>query len=135
MELFGLGFEFLARVVKTSALIAPLAALFLAAYLSPACGSGFLLGALWGMLNLLATISLVGAMFGRENVVASRVISLSLLKFPVLYASGFLVIRTGIFPLASLVSGFSLILSVILLKAFGTLVTERLRREKRRIYV
>jgi len=129
-----LGFEFLARVVRTSALVAPLIAIFLATYVSPSAGSGFLLGALWGILNLLAVISIVRAMFGSDDPGTRRVISLALLKFPVLYGAGFLLIRCGAFPLTSLVSGFSLILSVILLKAVGAVVTERMSSKKYGIY-
>ena len=129
-----LGFEFLSRVGRTSALIAPLVALFLAAYISPASGSGFLLGTLWCMLNLLAIISLVKTLFGAENPSKSRVACVALLKFPVLYSAGFLLLRAEVFPLASLVSGFSLILSVILLKAFGALVAQKLNERRRENY-
>jgi hypothetical protein len=109
--------EFLTRVVRTSALVAPLVALFLATYVSPASGSGFLLGALWGMLNLLVTVSLVETLFGSENPGKARVAGIALVKFPILYSSGFFLMRVGVFPVGSLVSGFSLVLSIILLKA------------------
>jgi hypothetical protein len=129
-----LGLEFVTRVVRTSAVVAPLVALFLATYVSPASGASFALGALWGSLNLLTVSSFVRTLFGKENPSKLRVAGIVLLKFPVLYASGLLLLMVGIFPLGSLVSGFSLILAVILLKAFGALVAEKLRERGRRIY-
>jgi hypothetical protein len=130
-----LGLEFVTRVVRTSAVVAPLVALFLATYVSLASGAGFLLGALWGSLNLLAVVSLVKALFGKENPSTARVAGIVFLKFPVLYASGLFLLMVGAFPPGSLVSGFSLILAIILLKAFGALVAEKLGERARRIYV
>jgi hypothetical protein len=129
-----LGLEFVTRVVRTSAVVAPLVALFLATYFSLGSGAGFVLGTLWGSFNLLAATSLVRTLFGKENPSKCRVAGIVLLKFPVLYASGFFLLIIGVFPLGSLVSGFSLILAVILLKVLGAVLAEKLSERGRRIY-
>lgn len=129
-----MGTEFVTRVVRTSALVAPMVALFLVTYASPAIGSGFLLGALWGILNLVAIASLVSTLFSLENPNKSRVVWIALLKFPFLYSLGFLLLAARVFPVGSLVSGFSFVLAVILLKAFGALVAQKLGERKRRTY-
>jgi len=129
-----LGPEFVNRVVRTGAVVAPLIGLFVATYVSPASGSGFLLGALWGLVNLLSISSLVGILFGGSVPSRSRVLYISFVKFPLLYAIGFLLLRVGIFPLGSLVLGFSLALAIILLKAIGALVAVKLNERGRRIY-
>ena len=129
-----MGLEFVTRVVRTSAVVASLVALFLATYVSLASGAGFFLGALWGSLNLLAVVSLVKTLFGNENPSKSRVAGIVLFKFPVLYVSGLFLLIVGIFPPGSLVSGFSLILAIILLKAFGAMVAEKLSERGRRMY-
>jgi len=113
------GAEFVGRVVKATAVVAALAALFCATYLSPRVGLGVAAGAAWGCLNLLVTGSVVRALVSTERRGKLRILMLSLVKFPLLYAAGFLLLRARVSPPESLVSGFSLVLLVIFLKALG----------------
>jgi len=116
------GAEYVVRIVKTTAAVAVVAALFCVTYVSPAAGVGLLAGAAWGCLNLLATGHVVRALVAAEKPGKLRVLMLSFVKFPLLYGAGFLLLRVGIFPPESLVSGFSLVLLIIFLKALGASV-------------
>jgi hypothetical protein len=44
------------------------------------------------------------------------------LKFPLLYLVGYLLLKSSLFPVLSLVVGFTLIFAVIVLKALGRLL-------------
>jgi hypothetical protein len=116
------GAEYVVRIVKTTAAVAAVAALFCATYFSPAAGLGLAAGAAWGCLNLLATGYVVRTLLSAEKPGKLRVLKLSLVKFPLLYGAGFLLLRARVFPPESLVSGFSLVLLVIFLKALGASV-------------
>ncbi len=117
--------EFVARVIRVTLVVALTVALFTATYMSPLTGLGLLVGALWSCVNLFVTGHVVRSVIGSEKPSKRRVVKLSLVKFPVLYGSGFLLLRSGVFSPQSLVAGFSLVLLVILMKAVGASVAER----------
>jgi hypothetical protein len=117
-----MGSEFVARVIKTTLVVTLIAALFCSTYFSLAWGAGLLLGALWGCLNLFAISEAVRSMIAAEKPGKLRIVLLSFIKFPVLYGLGFLLLLAGVFPPQSLVSGFSMVLLTILLKAIGASV-------------
>lgn len=73
--------------------------------------AGILVGASWLMANFLLTINLLEiAVLKRAN---RRLLLLLLIKFPVLYLLGFLIIFWKLFPVASLLAGMSLIILVL----------------------
>ncbi len=117
-----MGIEYVRRIVKTTAIVAIVVALFCVTYFSPVVGAALLAGAAWGCLNLLATAEVVRVLVAPEKSGKLRIVVLSLVKFPLLYGSGFLLLRAGVFPPGSLISGFSLVLLVIFLKALGASV-------------
>ncbi|KPJ61278.1 MAG: hypothetical protein AMJ46_03045 [Latescibacteria bacterium DG_63] len=129
-----MGLEFVTRVVKTTVVVAIITALFVATYVSPAYGAGVFLGALWNSLNLLVVVSLVKIVIATEKFRKRKVACVVALKFPVLYGVGFFLLWTGLFPVVSLVVGFSLVLAVIILKALGITAAEKLRGKRERSY-
>lgn len=104
-----------------------------ATYWSPRSALGFLAGALWSCLNLFAISHVVRSVLGSERPSKLKVVKLSLVKFPILYGTGFLLLRSRAFSPESLVAGFSLVLVVILLKIVGASVAERLAAGSRAI--
>jgi hypothetical protein len=120
--------EYTVRIVKTTAAVAVLAALFCATYFSPSAGLGLLAGAAWGCVNLFVTGQVVRALVSSERPGKLRILRLSFIKFPLLYGAGFLLLRSGVCPPGSLLSGFSLVLLVIFLKALGASAAETLNR-------
>jgi hypothetical protein len=115
-----MGLDFINRVIKTSLVLAVLGFLFVTVYYDFRFGAGILAGAVWGCLNLLFLANLVTEVFspGRE-VRKGRVILIAVVKFPLLYATGYLLLRIRYFPAESLVAGFTLLFVVMFLKAMG----------------
>jgi hypothetical protein len=115
-----MGPEFIHRVIKTSLIVAVLGFLFVTVYYNFRFGAGILVGAMWGSLNLYFLTSLITEIFspGKE-VRKGKVILIVLVKFPLLYLIGYVLLIIKYFPAISLVSGFTLIFLVMFLKALG----------------
>ena len=115
-----MGIEFIHRVIKTSLVVAVLCFLFVTVYYNFKFGAGILAGTIWGSLNLWFLTQLIVEIFspGKE-VRKGKMILIAVVKFPLLYAAGFILLRINYFPPLSLVSGFTLIFLVMFLKAMG----------------
>jgi hypothetical protein len=74
-------------------------------------GVGILVGASWLMANFLLTLSLLEiAVLKKPH---SNLLRLLLVKFPVLYLLGFLILSLKIFPYSSLFLGMTVIILVL----------------------
>jgi hypothetical protein len=115
-----MGPEFIHRVIKTSLVVAALGFLFVTVYYNFRFGAGILVGTIWGCLNLYFLTNLITEIFspGKE-VKKSKVLLIALVKFPLLYLVGYVLLIIKYFPAVSLVSGFTLIFLVMFLKALG----------------
>lgn len=115
-----MGPEFIHRVIKTSLVVSVLGFLFVTVYYNFRFGAGILVGAIWGSLNLYFLTNLITEIFspGKE-VRKGKVILIVLVKFPLLYLIGYVLLIIKYFPAISLVSGFTLIFLVMFLKALG----------------
>ncbi|MGB2769221.1 MAG: hypothetical protein WBC88_05800 [Candidatus Zixiibacteriota bacterium] len=115
-----MGVEFIHRVIKTSLVLAALGFLFVSVYYDFKFGGGILAGAIWGCLNILFLTRLITEVFSPGTEIRkSKVILITVVKFPLLYAAGFLLLKIEYFPAVSLVIGFSLLFLVMFLKAMG----------------
>jgi hypothetical protein len=115
-----MGVEFIYRVIKTSLVLAVLGFLFVTVYYNFRFGGGILVGAIWGCLNLLFLTNLITEVFtpGKE-VRKGKIILISVVKFPLLYAAGYVLLWIKYFPAESLLIGFTLLFVVMFLKAMG----------------
>ncbi|MGB8656394.1 MAG: hypothetical protein WCE90_01250 [Candidatus Zixiibacteriota bacterium] len=115
-----MGVEFIHRVIKTSLVVAVLCFLFVAVYYRFGFAAGIVAGTLWGCLNLWFLTQLVTEVFspGRE-VRKRRVVLIAVVKFPLLYVAGYILLKMRFFPAISLVAGFTLMFLVMFLKALG----------------
>jgi hypothetical protein len=115
-----MGPEFINRVIKTSLVVSALGFLFVTVYYNFKFGAGILMGTLWGCANLYFLTNLITEIFspGKE-VRKGKVILIALVKFPLLYLVGYVLLIIKFFPPISLVSGFTLIFLVMFLKALG----------------
>jgi len=115
-----MGPEFIYRVIKTSLVVAVLGFLFVTVYYNFRFGAGILVGTIWGGLNLYFLTNLITEIFspGKE-VRKGKIILIILVKFPLLYLIGYILLIIKYFPAVSLVSGFTLIFLVMFLKALG----------------
>jgi len=115
-----MGVEFIQRVIKTSLVVAALAFLFVTVYYDFKFGAGILAGTIWGCLNLNLLTHLITQIFSpRERIRKGKIVLTAVVKFPLLYLLGYILLRINYFPAVSLVSGFTLIFMVMFLKALG----------------
>ena len=115
-----MGPEFINRVIKTSLVVSALGFLFVTVYYNFRFGAGILAGTIWGCANLYFLTNLITEVFspGKE-IRKSKVLLIALVKFPLLYLVGYVLLIIKFFPPISLVSGFTLIFLVMFLKALG----------------
>jgi hypothetical protein len=111
--------NFLKRVMLFSLVFAALGGGVFAAIVSPRWGLGFLIAAVWSVLNLKALEQLIRLAVrptGRDPLAIAVAM---LIKVPVLYGIGVLIAIKVDLPAESLIAGFSVPLAVIVLKAAG----------------
>jgi hypothetical protein len=117
-----MGPEFINRVIRTSLVVSALGFLFVTVYYNFKFkfGAGILVGTIWGCVNLYFLTSLITEIFspGKE-VRKGKVLLIALVKFPLLYLVGYVLLIIKFFPPISLVLGFTLIFLVMFLKALG----------------
>ncbi len=120
VSLFNLDSGWIDRVLKTSAVVTLLVALFLAHYYNYIFAVGFIIGSAWNMANLWLIKLLVSNLLTTGTTLSKgKLLLLAGVKFPVLYVGGYLILVYGKFPPVSLMAGFTLLFLVILLKASG----------------
>jgi len=116
--------DFIYRAVKISFVLAFLGFLFVTRACGAAFGFGFLAGAVWSALNFWGLASLIQSALA-EHPDKKKIFLLFLLKFPVLYGAGFVIVfYTGVDVLGVLV-GFSLPLVVVILKTGGRIMHQK----------
>jgi hypothetical protein len=71
---------------------------------------GFLTGAAWSLINFLLILGIFKIILLRKD--KSKLFIMLLLKFPVLYLGGFMLLIWRVFPFLSLLSGAALVLLV-----------------------
>lgn len=111
--------NFVDRIIKTSIILSLLAFPFLAVYIKTSFAVAYLLGCLWGCLNLLAIRFLITQAISPNPKNNILIILLIFVKFPIIYFLGYLLV---IWPYASiygLLWGFSSIFIVTLLKVIS----------------
>jgi F-type H+-transporting ATPase subunit a len=120
-----MGFELLVRAGRATAVLACIAALLGAAWVSPNFGVAIAAGAGWSLASFALLAGIVrllrpGGWFA-DPLKAMLLISI---KGPVMYAFGFLLLRAGLSPIG-LLAGFQLLLLVLALQAAGRWVNDR----------
>ena len=119
-----MGLEFINRVIKTTLLLGALVFIFGSFYFDYIYATGIFIGMLWGCANLWLIRQFIVNYITPGDRNLGKLSLLAVVKFPVLYAAAFLILKLGWFSVVSFVIGFSLIFIVITLKALGKLVTE-----------
>jgi hypothetical protein len=117
-----MGIEFIHRAIKTSLILVFVIFLFVTFYYRFDYASGIMAGCGWGCLNLFFLTNLITETTNLEGINKKRVLLLVLLKFPLLYLTGYFLLRINYFPVTSLLMGFTLIFAVVLLKALGKMI-------------
>jgi hypothetical protein len=119
-----MGLDFINRVIKTTLLLGALIFVFGSYYFDWTYSLGIFTGVLWGCANLWFIRQFIVNYLTTGDRNAGKLALFALIKFPILYGAGFLVLWLGWFPVVSFVIGFSLIFLVVVFKALGLLITE-----------
>lgn len=128
-----MGIEFIYRIIRTSLIISALCSLFVAVYYAFPFGLGLFLGTAWGCLNLFFITQLVVEAFSLKKPNKGKLTLILLVKFPLLYFAGYILLRLKYFPVESLLIGFTLIFLITFLKALGQVVLPSVSREEKKI--
>jgi hypothetical protein len=117
-----MGIEFLNRVRKTSIILGVFLSPVIATYLGIEFAGAWLVAIAWTLVNTFFIGELVKTLLAREGRNPWRAALLLAVKFPVLYALGFIVLRSGWFPLSGILAGFIWPHFVMTMKACGRAV-------------
>jgi hypothetical protein len=117
-----MGLEFITRIVKTTAVVALIVALYLTWYLSGRVALGFLVGVTWGLINLHFIKGMITELITPNKPRKDVAFVLGLIKFPLLYVIGYFIVASDYFSVYALLAGFSLLFAVALLKVLGRIV-------------
>lgn len=97
--------KLLRESVRANIILVLVSALILIIAARPYWAIGIMLGAVWSTLNLLLTIKLLKIAILKES--KSNLFAFLLLKFPLLYIIGALILVSRLFPAGSLLLGLS----------------------------
>ncbi len=117
-----MGLEFLDRVRTTSIVLGLITGLFAAVYLGLGYGGAWLIGIAWSLANLYFISGLTKHILTREKRSYMKIALLMAVKFPLLYAAGFFLMKSSALPIAGLLAGFIWPFFVTTMKALGRTV-------------
>ena len=110
--------ELLQRVRKSALVFGVVLAVVFATYFGVRAGVAWLAGVAWSLVNLYFITSVVTKVLTLEERKLRGVIFALALKFPVLYAAGFILLKLGL-PPVWLLAGFTWPFFVIVMKGAG----------------
>ncbi len=117
--------NFITRVIKTTAVVTILIALFVASYYNISFAFGLVIGSILNIINFWFIKALVTTWLSTKPAQLVKVALLVFVKFPLLYGVGFLILKSGIISAVSFLCGFSLLFLVLILKTLGILMLSK----------
>lgn len=111
--------NFVSRTLRTTGLVALLSLAFGSFYYGFEPSLSVFTGIVWGMINLYFLSLLVRSSLRPEGADKASALIFLLLKFPLLYLSGYFLMINDYFDPLLLVIGFTVSLLIIVLKAAG----------------
>ena len=112
----GIDQDFVGRTLKTTGVVLLICSLFGIYYFGLWPSIAFLSGGIWAMVNLIFTAGLIRAAIRPDGVDLSKAAGMAVIKFPLLYAAGYFLLKVEYFEPLHLLAGFSLLFIVIVLK-------------------
>ena len=94
----------------------------------PFWAAGILAGFCWIYLNCFFLFRLIETAFGGKAVTKNTAFALSILKFPVLYAVGFFILKSRVFPTTSILIGLTIFIVAFVIAWFVANPTRSLLR-------
>ncbi|MFH1374109.1 MAG: hypothetical protein ABII79_09965 [bacterium] len=114
-----LGLDFISRTLRSTGLLLLIFLLPGIYYFGFFPTLAVLSGGVWGMINLMFLAALIRTSLRPEQVDKLKVAGWILIKFPLLYAAGYFLIRVEQFEPLHLLIGFSTLLAVMVLKVMA----------------
>ena len=112
-----LGIGFLNRTLRSAGIVLLIALPFGLYYMGVFPTLALFSGGVWGLLNFIFLSGLIRSAMRPEGADGRRVAVFALLKFPLLYAAGYFLLKVPQFGPVSLLIGFSIVLAVLVLRA------------------
>ena len=113
------GFELIDRTLRTTAIVLSVFFPFGVYYMGLYPALAVLSGGVWGMLNFIFITFLVKVTIGPEGANLARASIIALIKFPLLYLTGYFLLKVPQFEPLYLLAGFSGLLLIVVLKVLG----------------
>ena len=111
--------DFLKRSIRASVIVTAILAPFTFLYFGIPTGWGFAAGAVWNIINVYLLSQVITNLFAPHPSNKKLGAVAGVLKFPVLYGIGFVILSYTNPSVYGIMAGFSLILAIFLLKAIG----------------
>ncbi|HZX48639.1 MAG TPA: hypothetical protein VFF47_05420 [Nitrospirota bacterium] len=115
--------DLIKRSIRTSVIVAVILIPFLYLYLGSTFTYGFIAGAAWNIVNVFLLFHLITNLITPAESNKGLGVIAGVIKFPLLYGAGYIVIRYTDVSLYGILAGFSLILLIFALKALGIFYT------------
>jgi hypothetical protein len=117
-----MGLEFIGRTLRTFGIVLLIFVPFGLYYAGIYPTLAILSGGVWGIINMVFLTELVKAVIRPEGVQMERAIVFGVVKFPLLYATAYALLKIPVFKPTLLLAGFSGIFLIMLLKAMGRIL-------------
>lgn len=118
----GLELDLVERTIKTTGVVLlvclPFGLYYLGVYPTLAVFSG----GVWGIVNFIFLSAVIRSAIRPEGADGRRLVLFALIKFPLLYLSGYFLLKVPMFNPLHLLIGFSITLAVMVLKVAGRLL-------------
>lgn len=114
-----MGMEFLDRSLRTTSILLLIFLPFGLYYFGVFPTLAIFSGGVWGIINLIFIAALVRTVLRQGNVNKLRALGLGSIKFPLIYASGYFLLKVPQFDPLFLLIGSSAVMAVIVLKVLG----------------
>ncbi len=126
--------NFIIKSLKIAVVITIILAPFSLVYFSPSVAIGFTAGAVWNILNVYLLFQASNVLVPSDEAKKMMGIIAGIVKFPVLYGLGYVIIKYAGASLYGIIAGFSLIFVVLVLRAVGGSLTTGVSVEGKRGY-
>lgn len=126
--------NFIISSLKTALVVTIIFAPFVQLYFGTYFTLGFMAGAIWNILNVFLLFKVSNILVPSYESNKTRGLVSGMLKFPLLFGAGYMVIKYTRVSLYGIMLGFSLLLVVFILRAAGGYLTGGVSLERPKGY-
>ena len=123
--------DFIKRSLRVSIIITIIVIPLISVYFSGSITMGFMAGSAWNIINLFLLTKLLNMFIMPHEFSKKWGIAAGIIKFPVLYGIGYIIIRYTNISRYGIMCGISVVLIVMMLKALGLYYTNVFLHGKR----